>query len=131
MLPAEHDFRSTKRFDRTALQENPLKLGIVAAVAQPRLDARLVARRATEQVNVATEGRLTELTGIARAAIDHQRLDRVRRKKGVAVVSRVVLVAERHPVVGDVVFAVLEAPDLRFGFAQSRPVGTAVIGNAG
>lgn len=46
-------------------------------------------------------------------------------------VRRVVGVAERHAVIGDVIFAVLEAADLRLGFGQAGAVGVAVVETLG
>ncbi|MCY1173849.1 hypothetical protein D9M73_140270 [compost metagenome] len=45
-------------------------------------------------------------------------------------VRRVVGVAERHAVIGDVIFAVLKAADLRLGFGQADTVIAAIVGNA-
>ena len=130
VLAAHHHLGSAERVDRAALGDAAHQPGVERTIAALQFHPRLLARGAREEVDVAAERGLAELRRVARAAIDDQRLDRVRREEGVRMMGRVVGVAERHAVIGDVVLAVLEAADLRLGFRKARAVGVAITRHA-
>jgi len=131
MLAGQHDLAAAQCIDRHALQYGAGEPCVPCTIAGLRFDARIVAGSARKQVHASTEGRNTKVRGIAWSAIHNQRLDRVGREEGVAVMRRIVGVAERHTVIGDIILGVLEAADLRLGFRKSAAIGAAEVGNGG
>ncbi len=80
-------------------------------------------RRLREHVDAAAVGRVTQVAGVARTALDHHAADHRGREIRGRMVGGAVGVAERDAVEGDVVFAVLEATQRHLLVGQARAVG--------